>query len=266
MAKILYSLIAIAALTSCSASYNIQGTSNVPTLDGRMLFLKVYADNELKNVDSCDILHGQFSFEGSLDSARIATLFMDDESIMPLVLEDGDIRIKIDNTQQNVSGTPLNDKLFKFIAEYNRLESEMSELGHEQSRAIMDGRDINMVNAQLAAKAENIAAREDKLVTSFIVENFDNVLGPGVFFMITATHRYPELSPWIEDIMSKATDKFKNDPYVKDYYTKAVQNQAIMNGTATTDNLSAPTYQAPTPNQLAQPSAHEADSMVVAGN
>ena len=30
--------------------------------------------------------------------------------------------------------------------------------------------------------------------------------------------------------MSKATDKFKNDAYVKDYYRKAQENQAIMNG------------------------------------
>jgi hypothetical protein len=30
--------------------------------------------------------------------------------------------------------------------------------------------------------------------------------------------------------MSKATDHFKNDPYVKDYYEKAQENQAIMNG------------------------------------
>ena len=52
----------------------------------------------------------------------------------------------------------------------------------------------------------------------------------GVFFMMTIGYRYPELSPWIEDIMSKATDKFKNDPYVKDFYQKALENQAIMNG------------------------------------
>lgn len=265
MAKIFYTLFAVTALTSCVGSYNIQGTSNVPTLDGRMLFLKVYANNDFKNVDSCDILHGQFHFEGSTDSTRIATLFMDDESLMPLVLENGNIQIKIDNTQQRVSGTPLNDKLSKFITDYNRLENEMSELGHEQSRAIMDGRDMNTVNEQLANKAGNIAEREDKLVTGFITDNFDNVLGPGVFFMITASHRYPELSPWIEDIMSKATDNFKNDPYVKDYYTKAVQNQAIMNGTANTDGLYTPAYHTPTPNQLAQPVMQNADSATAAG-
>ena len=116
MVKTLFTLLgAITVLTSCMNSYNIEGSSNVPTLDGRMLFLKVYEGNDMKNIDSCDIVHGQFRFSGSLDSTRIATLFMDDESLMPVVLESGDIQIKIDNTQQKVSGTPLNDTLFQFI-------------------------------------------------------------------------------------------------------------------------------------------------------
>lgn len=260
MAKILYALFTIVTLTSCMNTYNIEGSSNVPTLDGRMLFLKVYEGGDLKKIDSCDIVHGQFCFSGSLDSTKIATLFMDDESLMPVVIESGEIKIKIDNTQQKVSGTPLNDKLFSFIEKYNQLENEVGELGHLQSQAIMDGSDLNAVNAHLSEKAEQIAAREDKLITSFIVENFDNVLGPAVFFMVTANHRYPELSPWIEDIMSKATDNFKNDPYVKDYYQKAQQNQAIMNGTAIPGDVTGPDYSSPTPNEMAQPYSAHPDS------
>ena len=125
----------------------------------------------------------------------------------------------------------------------------------------MDGKDLNAVNLHLAEKAGKISEREDKLVTSFIVENFDNVLGPGVFFMITANHRYPELSPWVEDIMSKATDKFKNDPYVSEYYRKAQQNQAIMNGTAMPGDVTAPVNDVPTPNELASPGLAGADSV-----
>lgn len=77
---------------------------------------------------------------------------MDDEGLMPVVLESGDITIKIDNTQQKVTGTPLNEKLFEFIEKYKQLESEVSELGHLQSQAIMDGKDLNAVNMHLAEK------------------------------------------------------------------------------------------------------------------
>ena len=261
MIKTLYALLAVLTFASCANTYNIEGSSNVPTLDGRMLFLKAYDEGDLKDIDSCDIVHGQFHFTGTLDSTRLVTLFMDDEGLMPVVLEKGEILIKIDNAQQKVSGTPLNEKLFSFIEKYKQLESEVSELGHLQSQAIMDGKDLNEVNMQLAEKASKIAEREDKLVTSFIVENFDNVLGPGVFFMMTAGHRYPELSPWIEDIMSKATDKFKNNPYVSDYYRKAQQNQAIMNGTAMPGDALAPVPDVPTPNELAAPGMAAADSV-----
>lgn len=257
MRKLSFIFLMALLLTSCMNSYNIQGSSNVSMLDGRMLYLKVYNDNDLKNIDSCDVVHGQFHFTGTTDSAKMATLFMDDESLLPVIIESGDITIKIDNTQQKVSGTPLNDKLSQFLDDYNKLTNQYNELSHKQSQAIMNGEDENVTNAKLMQEANEIAAAEDKLVTSFIVENFDNVLGPGVFFIMTANNRFPELTPWIEDIMSKATPKFKNNAYVKDYYEKAQQNEAIRNGTAepyqTPALTNAPLPQVPTPNQMAAP-------------
>ena len=95
---------------------------------------------------------------------------------------------------------------------------------------LLEGIDEETINRQLTIEAEEIARREDSLVTNFIIENFDNVLGPGVFMIMTGSYRYPILTPQIEDIMSKATDKFKNDPYVKDYYQVATENQARQNG------------------------------------
>ncbi len=268
MNKVLYALLSLLALTSCANSYNIQGSSNVSTLDGRKLYLKVLKDNDFKSIDSCDVVHGQFRFAGTLDSTRMANIFMDDESVLPLVLEDGDITIKIDNTQQTVSGTPLNDKLFKFFNKYNQLKNQEAELVHKHDQAIMNGSNMNIVNQRLNSEAERLSQKEDELVTQFVCDNFDNVLGPGVFFMVTIGMQYPELTPWIEDIMSKATDAFKNDPYVKDFYQKAQENEQIMNGMkeipADPAAMSAPVAPAnpnatpaPTPNDLAKPSQPE---------
>lgn len=264
MNKVLYTFVTLLALTSCASSFDIQGTSNISTLDGRKLYLKVLSNNEFKNLDSCDVVHGQFGFAGSVDTVRMANIFMDDESVMPIVLESGNIHIKIDNAQQEVSGTPLNDKLFLFFKKYNQLKSQEADLVHKHDQAIMDGSDMAVVTAQLNEEAARLSQEEDRLVTSFVTENFDNVLGPGVFFMVTIGNRYPMLDPWIEDIMSKATDKFKNDPYVKDYYQKAVENQQIMTGMkdvpttapatpAAPAQTTAPVEAAPTPNELAQP-------------
>ena len=64
--------------------------------------------------------------------------------------------------------------------------------------------------------------------------------------------------------MSKATDAFKNDPYVKDFYQKAQENEQIMNGMkelpVDQGGMAAPAAPAnpnatpaPTPNDLAKP-------------
>lgn len=265
MNKIFYAFISLLALTSCANSYDITGTSNVSTLDGRMLYLKVLQDAEFKSVDSCDVVHGQFHFNGTLDSVRMANIFMDDEPVLPLVLESGAITVKLDDTQQVVSGSPLNDKLFGFFKKYQQLQNQQRELVHKHDQAIMNGSDMNVVTRQLTAEANRLAEQEDKLVTTFVTDNFDNVLGAGVFFLVTMGNQYPMLTPWIEDIMSKATDHFKNDSYVKDYYQKAQENEQIMNGTrdmqpgapAMSAQSAPEAAPAPTPNDLARPTIPE---------
>jgi hypothetical protein len=206
----------------------------VSALDGNKLYLRAIKAGEVKNLDSCDVVHGEFHFAGLLDTVRMANLYMDDESIMPLVLEEGDITIKIDNASQSVGGTPLNDSLYHFIDKHNQLSNRMTELSHRQSQMLLDGIDEETINQQLSVEAARIAQEEDSLVTNFIVDNFDNVLGPGVFLMITSQYRYPVLTPQIEDIMSKATKQFKNDPYVREYYQVAQENEQRMNGLSET--------------------------------
>ena len=265
MNKIFYAFISLLALTSCANSYDITGTSNVSTLDGRMLYLKVLQDAAFKSVDSCDVVHGQFHFNGTLDSVRMANIFMDDEPVLPLVLESGAITVKLDDTQQVVSGSPLNDKLFGFFKKYQQLQNQQRELVHKHDQAIMNGSDMNVVTRQLTTEANRLAEQEDKLVTTFVTDNFDNVLGAGVFFLVTMGNQYPMLTPWIEDIMSKATDHFKNDSYVKDYYQKAQENEQIMNGTrdmqpgapAVSAQPAPEATPAPTPNDLARPTIPE---------
>lgn len=259
MNKILYAVISILTLTSCANTFSIAGSSNVSSLDGKKLYLKVYKDTVLKSLDSCDVVHGQFQFQGSIDSVRIANILIDDNMGLPVVLEDGEIVVKIDFTQESVTGTPLNDKLTAFREQFTQLMNQSADLVHRHDQAIMNGSDMDAVNAQLAAEDVSINTRMDKLVTTFVTENFDNVLGPYVFIN-TCMSRYeiPMLDAWIEDIMSKATDKFKANAQVKEYYSAAQQNQNIMNGMqdlpqAVPAQPVAPPLDGPTPNQMAAP-------------
>jgi hypothetical protein len=230
MKKVLFLSVIVAFFASCASTYNVEGTSSVSALDGNKLYLKAIKNNEFKNIDSCEVVHGEFHFTGLLDTIRMASLYMDDESIMPVVLEKGEIVVKIDPARQMVGGTPMNDSLYKFIDKHNQLTNQMNELSHKQSQMLLEGLDEGTIDSQLSAEAARIAQEEDHLVMKFIEANFDNVLGPGVFMMITSQYRYPILTPQIEDIMSKATQKFKDDPYVKDYYQTAQENEKRMSG------------------------------------
>lgn len=249
MRKFLVLPVIIALFASCASSYNVEGSSSISALDGSKLYLKAIKNNEFKNIDSCDVVHGEFHFTGLLDTVRMASLYMDDESIMPIVLEKGEIKVSIDNVRQMVGGTPMNDSLYQFIDKHNQLTSRMNELSHKQSQMLLEGIEEEVINRQLSIEAARIAQEEDQLVMKFIEANFDNVLGPGVFMMITSQYRYPILTPQIEDIMSKATKKFKEDPYVKDYYQTAQENEKRMNGLGEQpeDVPAAPTSPAPNP-------------------
>ena len=149
MNKVLYAIVSVLALTSCANSFHITGTTSVSGLDGQKLYLKVLKDTTLKNLDSCDVVHGQFQFGGTTDSVRVANIILDDGNSLPVVLEDGDIQVKIDNTQETVTGTPLNDKLTKFRQQFTRLMNESSDLVHQHDQAIMNGRNMEEVNTRL---------------------------------------------------------------------------------------------------------------------
>ena len=146
MYKYICGLVIACSLVSCAESYSVHGASSVSALDGSKLYLKTIKNNEVKNLDSCEVVHGQFRFAGLLDTVCMANLFMDDESIMPVVLEKGEISIKIDNASQIVSGTPFNDKLYEFIDFHNQLDNQMGELSHKQLRIDLRCKKLAKIN------------------------------------------------------------------------------------------------------------------------
>lgn len=223
-------LAALLLLASCSEQYSIEGKSSVAILEGKTLHLKAFRNGDIVSLDSCEVIHGRFRFAGQLDSVEMVNLFMDDQSVMPLVLEKGNLKINIDIARQTVTGGELNDSLYKFIRQKNRIDEQLSELPRRESRMIMDGMSHREIVALLSAKADSLAKEEDRLVTRFVIDNMGNVLGAGVFMIVTSAFPYPVLTPQIEQIMLEASPEFKEDPYVKEYMSLAEENMRRMNG------------------------------------
>ena len=248
MNKILYALVILLALTSCTKSYYIHGTSNISSLDGRQLYLKGGSGDSLITLDSCEVVHGNFSFKGTLDSVQVAQIYMDDMNLQfPIVLEEGDIQLKLDNTLLRVSGTPLNEKLNTFWTKFTQLRNQFIEIDHEEGVSIMNGHDEEATNARLIKKALLVYANIDKLFTAFVTNNFDNTLSTWGFLTRVSydmtPNAYPiwmidylyanavsQLPSWVEFIMAKAPDVFKNNAAIKDFYEKFQRAQKEMNG------------------------------------
>ena len=214
----------LVATTACSEQYNIEGFSSVRELEGRTLYLKAFVGEDVQDVDSCEVVHGKFSFHGDLDSTLMANLFVGEESVMPLVLERGHLTVKIDKNCQDVTGSPLNDTLYNFIKEKTQIDTQVADLSRKESQMIMDGMEHDDIVMQLDEEARKLAEAEDLLVTRFITQNFDNVLGAGVFMIFTSGYPYPVLTPQIEYILTEATPYFRAHPYVKEYMSVAKEN------------------------------------------
>lgn len=229
LVRTIFIVISFLLFASCASEYQIQGSSSVSRLDGKMLFVKVPHSSGMLNVDSAEVIHGFFKMQGEIDSAMLASLYMDDQSIMPFVVERGNIHIQIENAYLTVSGTPLNEKLYDFVSKKNSLDDRAYEVERLESRMIMDGKSMEDVEREIAEERGKLSKEMDDLVKSFIQANYENVLGPGVFIMLCNGLPYPLLTPVMEEIVDNAPDAFKNHVLVKEYLELARENMEKLN-------------------------------------
>lgn len=266
MNKILYAILATISVVSCSTNYSIKGSSNISMLDDNVLYLKADKNKEMKNIDSCNVVHGQFKFSGSIDSTKIGFVCKDNDVLLPVVLEEGEITLSINNTGLSCTGTELNDKLNTYMKAQEKLQNQYAEIinqARQMEYRSVTGEDIDLQTElrKLDEEGAKLALSVERLTTEFIEENFDNVLGPFVFLQkaISDGGGYPQFTPWVETILSKATNAFKQDPDVKEWIEVAQRNKNIENGTEQFIPQEAP-LEAPqpadvaaTPAEMAQP-------------
>ena len=228
--RCLLSVVCCLTLVGCRSQYMVRGSSNVDDLEGKVLTLKVYVDGQMKSIDSTRVVHGRFDFGGSMDSTMLANVFLGDLSIMPIVLEEGEVSMNISETQQSATGTPLNDTLSGFIQRKTQLDARMAELPHLELQMIMDGNDHDEVMYELGKQSRELSAENDQLISRFIRDNYNNVLGPGIFMILTSNLPYPVLTPQLEEIITNASPYFLGHPYVKEYIKKAKEYQEKTKG------------------------------------
>ena len=226
--RILPLMLLLVLFASCSRKDKVEGVSSVTSLDGKMLYLKTLRDGQWITIDSAEVVHGLFSTSGPSDSVMMVTLYMNDEAIMPLVLESGKIEVSISNAQLTAKGTPLNNALYEFIEKRNALEVKIEELERKEARMVLDGAALEDIHEQLTQEGEALVKEMNDYIREFISANYENVLGPSVFMMMCSTLPYPVMTPQIEDIIRTAPQTFKSSPLVREFLDKAKENMKLI--------------------------------------
>ena len=203
------------------------GESSIENLDGRSIALKVSHNGEWSVLDSCEVLHGQFRMKGKADTTLIATLFLDEQPLMPLIVEPGKIDITVSNIVLKAAGTPLNDSLYKFIANKYHLDLRAMELERLEARMIMEGYDGAIIQHRVDSAYQALREEMQGLVLRFIGSNYDNALALCGFSMLCNGLPYPIVTPLIQAVIDGAPEKFLAHPTISTFLHEA---QERMNG------------------------------------
>ena len=218
-------VVMLSTLAACSTSYNITGTSLQSFYDGDMVYLRPLGGEDTKAVDSCRILHGAFTMTGPVDSVMCVRMFFGTSGDnIPIILEEGNIKVIDLNNAMKVEGTPLNDKFYAFMTERDSLMFLLQELPRKESVMILDGYDHDEILRELGEEEGSIRMAIDKLETDFVTANYDNVLGVTYFLVLcdNAYNRfgYATTTPQIDEIYGRAPDAFKENKDVKRYMSE----------------------------------------------
>ena len=181
-------------------------------------------NDEWRMLDSCEVLHGKFRMKGRVDSNMIATLFLDGQPVMPMILEPGKMEIVISNIMLKVSGTPLNDSLYNFISRKYKLDLRAVEMERMESHMIMDGLPQEVISTRIDSVYQELTDEMRMLVCDFIGRNYDNVLGLCGFSMLCNGLPYPVITPLIQSVLDDAPKSFLTHPHIKDLLIAAREN------------------------------------------
>lgn len=225
MRQISFFLLLLLGLSACSSQYNIDGNSSLACLDGKKLYLRVPKTKGQSangvNIDSCVVVHGRFSFGGTIDSIALAEIYVGDQHLMPVVLEGGQLLLQVDNYAQTITGGPLNDRLSDFMTQRARFDNELWELDRTANRLLYNGKTMAQVIALLEPRRHDLLQRIELLENAFILDNVNNVLGEGYFLMLTEQQPFPVMTKQLLTIIEQAPASFRRHPLIHRYLLAA---------------------------------------------
>lgn len=206
---------------SCASQYTIDGNASIQGFDGQKMYLHLNTcDGPARTVciDSCEVIHGVFNFGGAIDSVVMAELYLGSYPMMPVVLEDGQLLVQMNELEQSISGGPLNERLSQFLAQRFRCENSLIDLDRRARLMLYEGKSAEEILVAFDPLKESVLNQMRDLDAKFVRDNYTNVLGTGYFMRIcTDEAGLPRSDKDILRILADAPESFLNDPFVNHF-------------------------------------------------
>lgn len=213
-------LLGFTGLESCVSQYNIDGNSTIAGIDGQKMYLRMTTGDKTQTIclDSCEIVHGTFRFGGAVDSVAMVDLYMGDDPMMPVVLENGELFVQMDHAAQSVSGGPLNERLNNFLTKQSKYENELWDINRRARYMLYEGKSLEQIVAAIDPLKSKILEQMRSLEVQFVKDNYENVLGPGYFMRMCNTPAESSfMGDAILDILENAPATFLAHPFIEKY-------------------------------------------------
>ena len=131
--SILWVAAGMMTLAACQkqAGYTIQGTVE-GVADGDTVYLQNFENNNLVKIDSAIVKNGTFEFKGQADSivkSSYVTYMKNDKRMLTLLfVENGNIKVALNEKDSQVSGTPCNDTYKNFMTSYKAIGEDLKAI------------------------------------------------------------------------------------------------------------------------------------------
>ena len=86
---------------------------------------------------------------------------------------------------------------------------------------LRDGKNVDEVKEYYARKEKKLSKELEDLETDFITDNYENVLGTGIFMILCNQYPSPVMTEQISKILHRAPSVFRNNPFVQSYERRA---------------------------------------------
>ena len=183
MKKLVIILFTVLCVCSCkNSTFTITGTVDKKELNGKTVFIKERINREWKTIDSTVIVNQKFTFNGNVDSVKIAFIvyeFPEHKRVrQAFVLEGGKITVLIDTTNFiTIKGTAQNDLLQTYQDDKNTFNkrAEAYYKSHKDSLKTPEQK------AAFDKEMEKLNIEEVVIDKKFATEHVNTLVGTHVF-------------------------------------------------------------------------------------